>query len=185
MYYYNRKKELIKNGLIIGFILFIAIFATYHIYYKFEDERNIDYKSKTLDITFHQKTGNKVTLTKVTPVSDAVGLSSKEYTFTIRNNQDISSNYKIKLVDDKTKILDDQCMEYLIPKNIIKVSIKENNNDDKIYILKDLKDEVVMSGKIKSKTSKEYTVRVWTGNNTLPNGSELHYHGIIKIEEEK
>lgn len=64
MYYYNRKKAIIKSGLIIGFILAIAVFATYHIYYKFEGERNVDYKSKTLDITFHQKTGNKVTLTK-------------------------------------------------------------------------------------------------------------------------
>lgn len=185
MYYYNRKKAIIKSGLIIGFILAIAVFATYHIYYKFEGERNVDYKSKTLDITFHQKTGNKVTLTKVTPVSDAVGLSSKEYTFTIKNNQDATSSYKIKLEEDKTEILTDGCGEYLIPKDIIKVSIKENDNDDKIYILKNLKDEIVISGKIKSKESKEYTIRVWTGNNTLPNGSDLHYHGTIKIEEEK
>jgi len=185
MYYYNRKKEIIKNGLIIGFILAIAIFATYHIYYKFEGERNIDYKSQNLDITFHQKTGNKITLTKVTPVTDAVGLSSKEYNFTITNNKEATSKYKIKIVDDKTTILNDECMEYLIPKDIIKLSIKENNNEDKIYILKDLNDEIVVNGKIKSNESKEYTVRVWTGNNTLPNGSDLHYHGIITIEEGK
>lgn len=183
--YYNRKKEIIKNVLIIGFILFIAVFATYNIYYKFEDERNVDYKAQNLDITFHQKTGDKITLTKVTPVSDAVGLSSKEYTFTIKNNQDVPSRYRIKLEDDKNKILSDECMEYLIPKDIIKVSIKENNDDDKIYILKDLKDGVIVNEKINKKTSKEYTIRVWTGNNTLPNGSELHYHGLIKIEEEK
>ena len=31
--YYDRKKELIKSGLIIGFILLIAIVSTHYIYY--------------------------------------------------------------------------------------------------------------------------------------------------------
>ena len=87
MYYtYNRKKELIKNALIIGFILFIAIFSTYYIYHMFNDTENIDYSSESLDITFHEDHGEELDITKVTPLTDSVGLSSKGHTFTITNN---------------------------------------------------------------------------------------------------
>ena len=48
MYYkkYNRKKEMIKNIVISGFILFIAVFSTYNIYNKFSNPTEIDYSSE-------------------------------------------------------------------------------------------------------------------------------------------
>ena len=185
MYYYNRKREILKNGIIITLILLIAVFATHYIYYKFKSERNVDYSSKSLDITFHEKSGDKVELTKVTPVTDSVGLSSKSYTFTIKNNLTDTVKYKIKLVNDTKKIVIDQCGEYQIPKNIIKISIKDDNNKDEIYILSDLEKGIIKNKKIKSLDQDNYTIRVWTSTNTLPNGSNLHYHGIIKVEEER
>ena len=125
---YNKyKKQRIKSALIICFILALAIFATHHIYYSFQDERNIDYSSESLDITFHEETGDKVTLTRVTPVTDSVGLASQAYTFTIKNNMTIPVNYTIKLVDDLETIFEDNCSEYQMPKEIIRISIREDN----------------------------------------------------------
>ena len=87
MYYLKQyRKEMIKNVIIIGVILFIAIFSTYHIYYSFSDSEIIDYSSTSLDITFPEDEGEELNITKITPLTDAVGLSSKGHTIKVTNN---------------------------------------------------------------------------------------------------
>ena len=179
--YYNYRKERLKSALIICFILAIAIFATHHIYYKFQNERNTDYSSESLDITFHEETGDKVALTRVTPVTDAVGLSSQSYTFTIKNNMTIPVDYTIKLVDDLEMVFEDNCGEIEMPKDIIRVAIKSEEKTE-IYTLSELEDGVLETDKIKPLDEEEYTIRVWTTQNTtLQAGSARHYHGKIQI----
>ncbi len=180
--YYNYKKQMIKNGLIIALIFLVAITATHHIYYKFKSERNIDYNSKSLDVIFHEKSGDKVTLNKITPVTDSVGLSSNAYTFTIKNNLTVPVNYKIKLIDDIETVEADACNDFQIAKNIIKVSIKVAK-DNKIYYLSDLNDSILLNEKIKALEEKEYTIRVWTSNESQPLDN-MHYHGKIQIIEQ-
>ena len=183
--YYNYRKERLKSALIICFILAIAIFATHHIYYKFQNERNTDYSSESLDITFHEETGDKVTLTRVTPVTDAVGLSSQSYTFTIKNNMTIPVDYTIKLVDDLEMVFEDNCGEIEMPKDIIRVAIKSEEKTE-IYTLSELEDGVLEIDKIKPLDEEEYTIRVWTTQNTtLQAGSTRHYHGKIQIVEDE
>ena len=183
--YYNYRKERLKSALIICFILAIAIFATHHIYYKFQNERNTDYSSESLDITFHEETGDKVTLTRVTPVTDAVGLSSQSYTFTIKNNMTIPVDYTIKLVDDLEMVFEDNCGEIEMHKDIIRVAIKSEEKTE-IYTLSELEDGVLETDKIKPLDEEEYTIRVWTTQNTtLQAGSTRHYHGKIQIVEDE
>ena len=183
--YYNYRKERLKSALIICFILAIAIFATHHIYYKFQNERNTDYSSESLDITLHEETGDKVALTRVTPVTDAVGLSSQSYTFTIKNNMTIPVDYTIKLVDDLEMVFEDNCGEIEMPKDIIRVAIKSEEKTE-IYTLSELEDGVLETDKIKPLDEEEYTIRVWTTQNTtLQAGSTRHYHGKIQIVEDE
>ena len=183
--YYNYRKERIKSALIICFILALAIFATHHIYYKFQNERNTDYSSASLDITFHEETGDKVKLTRVTPVTDAVGLASQSYTFTIKNNMTIPVNYTIKLVDDLEMVFEDNCGELEMPKDIIRVAIK-SKEETEIYTLSELQDGVLLENKIKALGEEEYTIRIWnTQSTTLQAGSTRHYHGKIQIVEDE
>ena len=183
--YYNYRKERLKSALIICFILAIAIFATHHIYYKFQNERNTDYSSESLDITFHEETGDKVMLTRVTPVTDAVGLASQSYTFTIKNNMTIPVDYTIKLVDDLEMVFEDNCGELEMPKDIIRVEIKSKEKTE-IYTLSELQDGVLQEDKIKALGEEEYTIRIWnTQTTTLQAGSTMHYHGKIQIVEDE
>ena len=183
--YYNYRKERIKSALIICFILALAIFATHHIYYKFQNERNTDYSSESLDITFHEESGDKVKLTRVTPVTDAVGLASQSYTFTIKNNMTIPVNYTIKLVDDLEMVFEDNCGELEMPKDIIRVAIK-SKEETEIYTLSELQDGVLLENKIKALGEEEYTIRIWnTQSTTLQAGSTRHYHGKIQIVEDE
>ena len=69
------KKFIIKNVLIISIIMAFAMFTTYKIYYKFKNERNTDYTSASLEISFHEKQGNKISITKSSHVYDYIGIS--------------------------------------------------------------------------------------------------------------
>ncbi len=183
--YYNAKKERLKNIIYITIILLIAIFSTYKIYYKFKEERNIDYSSESLDVVFHEKTGASVTLSRVSPVTDSVGLSSKAYTFTIKNNLTEKVNYKIKLITDTKKTIDDECEDYQIPQEYIKVSIKEDNTDNIIYSLTELEDNLLDISEIPALGEKKYSIRIWVAQGSnVPTGSILHYHGLIQVFED-
>ncbi len=182
--YYDAKKERIKNIIFITIILLVAVFSTHHIYYKFKEEHTIDYNSENLDVLFHDKDGDEVTLSRVTPVTDSVGLSSKAYTFTIKNNLTEKVSYKIKLTNDTKKILKDECEEYQIPLEYIRVSLKENKNDNIIYNLVDLEDDTLYTSDIKALEEKSYTIRLWVSqDSSVPTGSILHYHGLIQVFE--
>lgn len=178
-----RRKELIKSGIYISVILLFALIATYNIYYCLKEENDKVRSSKSLDVVFHEKDGGYVTLTKVRPVSDAVGLSTHAYTFTIKNNTNTRVNYEVKIITDKEKIKEDKCGEYQMPLNIIKTGIHEKGKVSDIYNLDDLKDGVLVKSNIGPKKEINYTVRFWISQNSLTVDSLLHFHGKIEIVE--
>lgn len=185
MYQYNRKKEIIKNTIYIIFILLLAIIPTYYIYNKFQDVRDISVNSTLLDVTYHEKTGDKITLDKVTPVTDSVGLSSKAYNITVKNNLTEPVNYKVNLFDDLEEIEEEGCKDYLIPEDVIKVSIKTSKSSITIYNLNELEENVLLVDSLDALEKKDITIRVWVRQDSgIPSGTKLHYHGKIKVEEQ-
>ena len=182
--YYNRKKYILKNVIIITFILLVAIIATHAIYDKFTKERETDYSSESLDIVFHDVAGANIDITKPTLVNDAIGLSSKAYTLTIKNNLTEPVKYKLKLVDNAEKIILDDCAELQIPKELIRVSVKEDSSKNNIYTLSELIDNNLDLGEIDALAEKNYSIRIWLTNTSEVNISKnLHYHGIIQVIE--
>lgn len=174
-----RKKEIV----VIAFIFIFALVATYKIYYKFESSRSVKYNTKTIDTTFHEKTGSEVNLTKLTPVTDAVGLTSHAYTFTIKNNTTTNLKYSITIEDNEEKILEDECLEYQIPHNLIKFSIHKKGEKNNIYTLSNLVNGEVLTRIIKAGQEEEYTMRFWISGESLQTGAKLHYHGNIKVND--
>ena len=184
MYRYNRKKELVKTGIYVFFILGLAVFSTYYIYNKFQGDRNIDFNSESLDVTYHESTGDKLTLNKVTPVTDSVGLSSKAYLITIKNNLTEKVDYRLKVIDDIEEIAKENNQEGLIPKDDIRISIKVNRNT-KIFSLNELDDNVLLVDTMDALEVKNIAIRIWIKqDSTLPRGSNMYYHGIMQIVEE-
>lgn len=182
--YYNRKKYILKNVIIITFILLVAIIATHNIYYKFAKERDVDYSSESLDIVFHDVAGANIDITRPTLVNDAIGLSSKAYTLTIKNNLTEPVKYQLKLVDNTERIILDDCAELQIPKEIIRVSVKEDSSKNNIYTLSELIDNDLDLGEIDALAEKNYSIRIWVTNTSEANISKnLHYHGIIQVIE--
>ena len=184
--YYNRKKYIIKNVVIITFILLVAVIATRSIYYKYSEARNVEYSSDSLEIVFHDKEGAEINLVDPSPVTDAIGLSSKAYTLTIKNNLVEPVDYQLVITDNIEKIIDDNCANFQVPKELLKVSVKGVNNKNNIYYLSDLVSGKLVTDTIGALEEKNYSIRIWVANNTSVNiANDLHYHGIIKVLETK
>ncbi len=174
-----RKKEIF----VITFILAFALIATNRIYYKFKDSNNVDYNTATIDTTFHEKTGAEVNITKVTPMTDSLGLSSRAYTFTIKNNTNASLKYSISIEDNELKVDEDSCESMQIPHNLIRFAIHQKGEKNNIYTLSDLVNGEVLTRIIKANQQEEYTMRFWVAKDSMLTGTKLHYHGIIKVND--
>ena len=179
----NYKKEMLKSLILVIIIIGIACVSTYYIYNKFHQSRGIDYTSESLNITFHEKTGDKVTLDKVTPLNDNLGLTTNPYNFTIKNNLTEKVNVTIKLIDDIEEIEKDLCSEKQIPRNHIKVSIKSSGNQTEILYLNELQDNTIYNVEMEALEKIDFTVRVWTDQDIEVTDTDLHYHGLIQILE--
>lgn len=178
------RKELIKNVVFTFFILLLAVISTYYIYHHFDDDRNIDFNSDSLDVTYREVTGDQISLTKVTPVTDSIGLTSKSYMITIQNNLTESVQYTVKVIDDLEKVLEDQCSDMQISKDNIRISIKLNKEENKIYPLDELENNVLLNHEIEALGKDSLAVRLWIKQDSdLPSGSKLHYHGKLQIVE--
>jgi hypothetical protein len=177
------KKMLIKNVFKITIIILFACLSTYFIYNKFHNDRRVDYSSESLDITFREESGDKITLDKVTPLNDSVGLASKSYEFTIKNNLTEKIDVTIKLVKDEEVIEEDECLERLIPEKFIKVAIKENSRLNDIHTINELVDETLLTTTLEPLENRNYNVRVWTSSEMNETNEDLHYHGKIVILE--
>ena len=185
MYQINRRREIIKNTVYIFFILLLAIVSTYYIYNKFQGDRNIDFNSESLDVTYHEKTGDKLSLSKVIPVTDSVGLSSKAYLISIKNNLTKKVNYKLKIVDDLETIDEDNCSDNLISKDDIRISIKDGRKNNKIYYLSELEDGLLLDDEMDALEKKDLAIRIWIKqDSTLPMNAKMHYHGVMQIFED-
>lgn len=185
MYAYNRRKEMIKNTVYITFILLLAVVSTYIIYNKFQKTRSVDFNSDSLDVTYHESTGDKITISKVTPVTDSVGLSSKAYSLSVNNNLTERVHYKIKIMDNKEEN-DNYEEDSLIPKDDIRVSIKVNKEDTEIFNLSELEDDTLLDTEVVALGKDNISIRVWIKQDSkLPSGSDMYYNGIIKLVEEK
>lgn len=178
------KKELIKNGIKVSLILLIAIIFTYKIFYHFQNDRNIDFNSDSLNVVFHEKDGDKIQLTKITPVTDSVGLSSTNYNLTVKNNLTVGVPYEIKIIPDTKTTKEDECGEYQIPEEDIRISIKVGREDNDIYTLSELKDGVLLNTTVDALKEDNISIRLWIDkDSTLPVGAKMHYHGIIQVIE--
>ena len=182
---YNRKKELRKNIIYSAVILLLAVFSTYYIYNKFQEDRDVDFSSESLDVIYHDTTGDKITITKMTPVTDSVGLSSKSYNVSLKNNLTEDVSYTIKVVDDLDVIAEDECEDKLIPKDNIRISVKINKHDNAIYQLDELEDGILLHDTIEALDTADIAIRAWIKQDSnLPAGAKLHYHAKIQVVEE-
>lgn len=184
MYQNYYHKHLIKSACIIVFLFLFAITSTYIIYHKFAIQRNQDYDSGQMEVIFHDKNGNEVNLTQFTPVTDAVGLASPSYTFTVTNNTNQEIHYKIVLVENKEKELACGCSERKIPQELLKISFRKDHSAPNSYVLDEIKNNIIQEDVLQPNTKEDYSLRIWAMNSNFIVDKTSHYHASIQVVEE-
>ena len=179
----NLKKEIIKNTFYVGLILCFAAFCTFFIYRKFQTNRDVDFSSKSLDVVFHDN-GDKISIDKVIPMTDSVGLSTKGHSLSVKNNLTIPVKYRIKIIDDAELNIEED-PENIIPKDDIRISVKEGKKSIKIYNLNELEKGVLLDSDVNALETERIIIRAWINKDSqLQNGSDMKYHGIIQVIED-
>ena len=177
-------KYYLKRGIIIALILLFAVIATRFIYDKFSKENDQVTPVENLEVTFHEKEKDKVSITKVNPLTDALGLSSKAYTISVKNNSDLNLKYVIKILDDKEEYDLDGCSSTKLPIESIKLGYHKNNEHNNIVLLNELENGILATDIIEPGKKDDYTIRLWIDKDTNLNlDKDGHYHGLIKVEE--
>lgn len=134
----------------------------------------IDFDKSSSDI------GNVIKLNGAYPTSDDEGQKNSPYSFKITNSGTLDAYYKIKIVDDTDVINEDGCIDNLLPKNKIKVSI--NKGTPFLLNSKEANSYIVNDGTLAASESRTFEIRIWidetAGNEVLGK----HYHGKIVVE---
>lgn len=184
MYQKYYRKHMIKSAIIIIFLFAFAIISTYFIYNNFSSEREHDIDTGKMEAIFHSKAGNKINLTKFTPVTDAVGLSSIAYDFTVKNGTKENIKYKIVLETNEEQIKEDNCANNTIPNELLKLSLRVDHQAPKAMILSEYNDNVLYEGTLKAASEEDFSIRVWAINSDFVIDKDSHYHAVIKVIEE-
>lgn len=184
MYQKYYRKHMIKSIIIIIFLFAFAIVSTYLIYNNFSSKRERDIDTGEMEVVFHSEAGNKINLTKFTPVSDAVGLSSREYSFTVKNSTPNSVSYKIVLESNTNKINKDNCFSKMIPSELLKLSLRVDHQAPVAKILSEYQDNVLYADTLDANSEEDYSIRLWAINSDFVIDRDSHYHAIIKVIEE-
>lgn len=184
MYQKYYRRHMIKSAIIIIFLFAFAIISTYLIYNSFSNERERDIDTGEMEVVFHGKEGNKINLTKFIPVSDAVGLSSTEYSFTVKNSTANSVSYKIVLEPNTNRINSDECFTKTIPSELLKLSLRVDHQTPVAKILSEYQDNVLYEDTLEADSEEDYSIRLWAINSDFVIDRDSHYHAIIKVIEE-
>ncbi len=180
--YYRKQRR--KSIVIITFLIVFSLVSTYFIYEKFANSRNKDYDTGKMEVVFHEKNGNEISLDKFTPVTDAIGLSSPSYTFTVRNNTDKEVKYSIKLIANNKKIQHDNCENKQIPRELLKLSFRKDHQSPVAYVLSEFPNDIIYEDSLKPNSSEDYSIRLWAMNSNFTLDKTSHYHALIEVIEE-
>ena len=185
MYQKYYKRHMIKSVIIIIFLLGISTVSTYLIYHNFQNERDHDIDTGKMEVVFHSKDGNRINLTRFSPVTDAVGLSSTEYSFTVKNGTDSSVSYKIVLEENTERITEDECSSKQIPLELLKLSLRVDHQTPVARILSEYSNGVLYEDTLEPNSEEDYSIRLWAINSDFVIDRDSHYHAIIKVIEEE
>ena len=184
MYQKYYRRHMLKSAIIIIFLFAFAIVSTYLIYNNFSSKRERDIDTGEMEVVFHSKEGNKINLTKFNPVTDAVGLSSTEYDFTVKNSTANSVSYKIVLEPNTNRINKDNCSLKTIPSELLKLSLRVDHQAPVAKILSEYQGNVLYEDTLEANSEEDYSIRLWAINSDFVIDRESHYHAVIKVIEE-
>ena len=177
------KRELILTVISILAVTTAIIGGSYAIFSSIQKAENYNVmKTGTLQIVYDDTSGglgNIINLNGVYPESDAEGSKREPYKFKITNTGSIEASYKVRILDDSDMIAEDQCINKLLNKELIRYSI---NGGSPVTLSTMAEEYKVITGKLEAGESRTYEIRMWIDENAGNEVLGTHYHGKIVVE---
>ncbi len=137
-------------------------------------------KAGTLSLKLDDKTTTGISLEKAIPVTDEEGMTYIPYTFTLKNDGNIDSDYSIYLddvsIDEGKNRVDDQYIKY---------GITKDNESPKIALLSSTgtnPNRVIESGTISPNQTISYELRIWVDYDATNEAMDTVFSAKIRIE---
>lgn len=146
-----------------GIVLIIGIMLIAFLSLQFF--RNEDVIVNTLEIIVDDG-GNKVNLDKQVPQNETVTSDIESYHFTIRNKSDNDVKYQLLIedfVDDKNET------QSILSRKYLKYELSLNNEVIKTDMLSNVKNNIIDTREVSSRSSNQYSLKVWVVGNLNDN----------------
>lgn len=170
-----------KIVLIIFFVLVLLFGVTYSFFFlKISSSKNNVLVAGSLSVSLDENFSNEINISNAIPMSDSDGLETKAYSFSLKNDGTISSEYSIYLDDmkidfDKKRMND----------NYIRYSLEKNGVSANSSLLSDCgtnQNRVLDNGIISKNTTNTYVLRLWIDSNADNDVMGTVFKGHIRIE---
>lgn len=111
-------------------------------------------KAGTLELTLDESTSNGINLDQVQPITDAKGMLTTSYTFTLENTGDFPVKYQLSL-DDQT------ITGTRMPDTVVKYWLKIDGEETGPVLLSTMTDRLIDSGYMDVGDKKSYELKLW------------------------
>lgn len=133
-----------------------------------------------------EQTDTTIRLYNTAPMSDEKAMTLKPFKFKLNNNGTYSLNYTLKLVnvpDSELRNVEEIVGKTRISNTKVKFSLinTDNNKIVKQGFVSDLKNETILSGKLKSSKVNSYALRLWIDKNVGNEDQNKFYAGRIVL----
>ena len=157
------KNNIIFISISLGLIILLGIGVSYSLWNisVSQDTTNLA-ESKCFDLSITNKEYN-INLDNAYPISNDKGKGLTPYTFTITNTCDITAEYSVNLEVLNNSTLASKFIDVMFEGNINLLSSYENT--DKVNT-SSIESRKLTTGILKSKESKDYSLRLWIDYNT-------------------
>ena len=172
----DNKKKLVVAGILLLLVLLIGGTYAWLTLTRNGTKTNI-IKAGSLQLVLDDTTSNGILLQNTIPMSDAKGLATDAYTFTLENKGTLSADYTIYLddiaiEDGKTRMEDKD----------VKYSLTKNNTDTNTELLSTLEDRKLDLGTISGQTTNSYTLRIWISSTAGNDVMGKVFNAKLRIE---
>ena len=179
----NKKKLII----LVSVLVLIGGIALSFAYFNINGRQDVSntFRSRCLNVTIESES-ESISLNNNYPISDVEGLSSKPYTFTIRNTCNQDTNYEINLesLNETSNTLSEEYIKVSLSSDTMDniISKLSSNKETETLINGAYKSHNLYSGNIKAGESKTFNFREWMDyDTTKEQGANKTYTSKINV----
>lgn len=178
----ERNKKILKIGFFVICTIVMFIFVAYAAFaFAGIGEKENKATTGTLILTLDESATEGISLQSTIPLTDAEGLTTTAYTFSIKNTGTLNANYQLSLLNDDDRYTSDGCSDNKMPWTLVKYAFTKNSGTETIALLNS-DPKVLDTGLLEPQATNSYTLQLWIDASATNEIMGTHFHGKIQVQ---